>query len=114
LYTAAEYLKLRPVAVEQGIAGFQNKNLWWMQLFFPNATLARVQPQKPAKSQRLLEQILNGRFGLWLEGKLKAWQLPKIRQEQFILVADDELSFHPDSKQQELLQKFFQRASLYT
>ncbi len=57
--------------------------------------------------QSFLERMLSGNFGVWLEAKLKNWQLPKIRREEFILVLDDELSFHPQSKQQELLARFF-------
>ena len=56
--------------------------------------------------QKVLEKLLSGSFGKWTEKTLKNWQLPKIRKEPFIVVEDDELSFHPDSKQKVLLEKF--------
>lgn len=107
LYTASEYLKLRAVVYPHGLWQFQKANWPWLQIFFPNAS-----PQEPEKGsqpffQRILEDMLNGQFGLGLEKILKNWQLPKIREEKFIVVKDDELSFHPDSKQQKLLESFF-------
>jgi len=62
---------------------------------------------KTSSLQKYLERMLSGKFGHWLETKLKNRQLPKIRREEFILVLDDELSFHPQSKQRELLARFF-------
>jgi hypothetical protein len=68
---------------------------------------SRESPDEPSAIQNRLERMLSGKFGQWLEAKLKNRQLPKIRQEEFILVRDDELSFHPQSKQQKLLGQFF-------
>jgi predicted nucleotidyltransferase len=122
LYTAWEYAKLRPLVYSLTIVEFQRKNSAWIKTFFPNSQL----PPDPSRSagsgqalekrggadaqssfQTKLERLLEGKFGQWLEIKLKNWQLPKIRKEEFILVLNDELSFHPQSKQRELLQRFF-------
>lgn len=108
LYTALEYAKLRPLVHAAGVAAFQQKNAVWISGFFPN-----WQPnpppvgEYPSRLQAALEKIFAGDFGSWLEAKLKAWQLPKIRQEKYIIVEADELSFHPDSKQEALLRRFF-------
>jgi len=136
LYTAWEYAKLRPLVYSSVIEGFQERNGAWIKMFFPNfekdqplcpSDALRASPLKrgelppslklrrtsrgiadePSSLQKFLEHLLSGKFGQWLEIKLKNWQLPKIRKEEFILVLEDELSFHPQSKQRELLQRFF-------
>jgi predicted nucleotidyltransferase len=107
LYTASEYLKLRPLIYSHSVWGFQAENSNWLKAFFPNCEI--VEPEKGAqsKTQEFLEKALVGKFGIWLEEKFKNWQLPRIHQEQFIVVENDELSFHPDSKQKNLLADFF-------
>jgi hypothetical protein len=119
LYTAWEYAKLRPLVYEGAVAEFQEKNSLWIKMFFPNFECTdsyhplapsyskRGDAEVPSSFQIKIERMLEGKFGQWLEIKLKNWQLPKIRREEFILVLDDELSFHPQSKQRELLAKFF-------
>jgi len=107
LYTAAEYLKLRPVVYGHSVWSFISENKSWMRIFFPNMQAQEPEKGWHSKVQEFFEAILQGSFGLWLEQKLKNWQMPKIRQEKFIVVEDDELSFHPDSKQQGLLSSFF-------
>jgi predicted nucleotidyltransferase len=107
-YTASEYIKLRPLAYASVIYRFQYHNKGWINQLFPNAEFLKVPEEKQLADQKLLEKLFTNRFGYWLERKLKNWQLPKIRtQEKFIVVKDDELSFHPQSKQQELLAEFF-------
>jgi len=108
LYTALEYLKLRPVVYGNSIWSFEQENSNWLKMFFPNANLKKPIGLKVSKVQEVLEKVLGGGLGKSLEKALKNWQLPKIRKEDFIIVEDDELSFHPQSKQQALLEKFFQ------
>ncbi len=108
LYTASEYLKLRTLVGEDEVLKFQAQNLEWIKLFFPNAEI-KTSSAQPNKAQAVLEKIFHAKFCQWLEQKLKNWQLPRIRQEKFILVEEDELSFHPESKQQFLLQMFFKK-----
>ncbi len=137
LYTAWEYMKLRPLVGSGAVLEFQKKNSFWISVFFPNFELDLIYnshpylPQPPrsataehpssdkegklrgnsdgglSSAQGFFERMLVGKLGQWLEVKLKNWQLPKIRREEFILVLEDELSFHPQSKQQELLARFF-------
>jgi len=108
LYTASEYIKLRPLVYPGSIYRFQYNNKQWIGQLFPNAEFLKTPLDRQSGIQKILEQVLANKFGFWLEQKLKSWQLPKIRtQEKFIVVKDDELSFHPQSKQQELLAEFF-------
>lgn len=108
LYTASEYLKLRPLVYSRAIWEFQNNNRKWLEVFFPESAQIEPVADKPSWRQVFFEKIFTNSFGAFLEKKLQAWQLPKIRQEKFIVVAGDELSFHPESKQQPLLARFFQ------
>lgn len=107
LYTALEYGKLRPLVYGQAICRFQQNNAFWIERFFPHWRPTDLGPMSQSKVQKLLEKLFSNRFGDWLESKLKNWQLAKIRREPFIIVEDDELSFHPDSKQRGILEKFF-------
>lgn len=107
LYTAWEYLKLRPLVYRQEIYEFQSQNLEWLKIYFPNFVLERPQNEKPSGIQRVLEGIFTNRFGLWLEKQIKKSLSGRIRKEPYILVVEDELSFHPNSAQQELLRQFF-------
>ncbi len=107
LYTAWEYLKLRPLVYRQEIYKFQSQNLEWLKIYFPNFVLERPQNEKPSGIQRVLEGIFTNRFGLWLEKQIKKSLSGRIRKEPYILVEEDELSFHPNSAQQELLRQFF-------
>lgn len=107
LYTACEYAKLRPLIYAGSIAEYQQKNREWIAAFLPNFEAINVGPDQPSSVQTFFERLLSGRFGRFLEQRLKNWQLPKIHQEQFILVRQDELSFHPQSKQRDLLHWFF-------
>ncbi len=106
LYTASEYLKLRPLAYEHSLWQFQSINEPWLKAFFPNMKLSRPQNETASKVQEFLEKLFTNRFGLWLDRLLKNWQLPQIRTEKFIVVEEGELSFHPESKQQGLLADF--------
>ncbi len=106
LYTAAEYLKLRPLVYAHNIWAFQTTNSQWLARFFGNAELLEPSLKRPSRPQEFLEKVFSGQFGSWLERTLKNWQLSKIRQEKFIVVENDELSFHPQSKQQQLLSDF--------
>lgn len=105
-YTASEYLKLRLLIGSFAVEKFQKENLSWINVIFPNAILTNSQNLTFPKLQGWLESMFLGKFGKRLEQSLKNWQLPKIRQEKFILVAEDELSFHPQSKQQFILAEF--------
>lgn len=107
LYKAMEYFKLRPLVYPDTVAAFQEKNLGWMSLFFPNARPLRSPFGECYAAQALLEKIFTNRFGIWLERTLASLQTKRIRQSEFNFVTQRELSFHPESRHGTLLDKFF-------
>jgi predicted nucleotidyltransferase len=111
LYSALEYLKLRPLVSASVIIDFQQQNLDWISRIFPNAPRViqgSLPEQSPLLLQVWLEKLYEGLFGKIWESILADWQMRRIRQEKYIVVAADELSFHPQSKAEMLLQQFFQ------
>jgi hypothetical protein len=108
LYSAMEYARLRPLVYAWGTADFKANNKDWMNIFFPNLKPNFRTDEAQSKIQKLLEKFLDSRFGNFLEKTLKFALLARIKQSKFIIVEDDELSFHPDSKQEKLLQDFLQ------
>lgn len=111
MYTAMEYLKLRPFAYPAVITQFKQRNLDWMSRFFPNSVrFAEYMSQEhyTFALQKFFEKVYVILQGERIESWLSAWQMKRIRQEKYIVVASDELSFHPSSKQEQLLQDFFQ------
>lgn len=107
LYTAMEYFKTRSLVHHPSVREFQTMNLRWIKMFFPNAEFPISRDYKPSYLQTLVERFLNNRLVLWVEGRLRSWQKRRIQQDDFIFVREDELSFHPDSKQQWLLSSYF-------
>jgi len=106
-YTALEYAKLRPLVYAGGQEAFLKINREWIKALYPNWQRPKIGTEVQSRIQAGLEKIFSGKFGEWLEARLKAWQLPKIKTEKYILVEEDELSFHPDSKQEAILSRFF-------
>lgn len=107
LYTAAEYAKLRPLAFASTVRRYQYNNIGWIRQLFPNVEFIKLPPDEQPILQKFFELLFDNFLGRWMEQKLKSLQLPRIRQtEKFIVVKDDELSFHPQSKQQQLLRQF--------
>lgn len=110
LYSALEYLKLRPLTNEYFVATFKNQNPW-ITAFFPQHPILENYYSHTINKEPLVkvffEKVLNNNFGKFIEKQLGKLQLGRIRQEKHILVAHDELSFHPDSKQENLLARFY-------
>ncbi len=107
LYKAMEYTKLRPVVYPQATRKFQIANQKWIKVFFPNVDFDVELSEPQSIWQYYFEQLLNHRVGLWLDEQLGRIQLKRIKQDKFIFVKDDELSFHPESKHEMLLKGFF-------
>lgn len=108
LYTAFEYAKLRPIVHPWAIAQFQARNRTWIQTFFPNwKGLVRV-PNHQSFITGFVEALYARILGTFFERELKKQQVDRIHADRFILVTDDELSFHPNSKQEQLLGNFFE------
>ena len=107
LYSAMEYGRLRPLVYGQHLLVYQQNNQSWINVFFPNWQPVPAGFESQSYLQKVLEKLLHNGLGRTLERLFKAWQLPKIKKSKFIIVEDDELSFHPDSKQENLLDGFF-------
>lgn len=110
LYTALEYGKLRPIVGDKAIFDFQQKNVNWIKDVFPNWQPIVLGQEKSPFLQRALEFVLNNKFGKWLDGLLCKIEKPRIDlSEKHIVVEEDELSFHPGSKQDFILPNFNQQ-----
>lgn len=107
LYKAMEYTKLRPVVYPQATLAFQQVNQSWINMFFPNVNFDKVSSANQSILQQMLEALFRNPIGRWLENKLGSAQLKRIKQDKFIFVKIDELSFHPDSKHETLLKGLF-------
>lgn len=106
-YTAIEYGKLRPLSGVYWVANFQYANLDWMRIFFPNIDSVPSGTDVTNKTQKLSELALTFLGGRFLERIFGQWQSKRIhKNEPHIIVAEDELSFHPQSKQDGLLEAF--------
>lgn len=105
-YTALEYAKLRNLIYPQSLYEFQKQNLNWIRMFFPNVDIMSGTWMKPSAIQRIVEGLLNHKLGKKLNDWLGTIQLARIKQDKYIFVRNDELSFHPHSKQEALLQSF--------
>jgi predicted nucleotidyltransferase len=112
LYTAAEYAGLVPVFGQARISEFFQANQNWIGAYLLCPALPDSHFFEQAKSASSVFQTIAERL-LWpfapsLEKLLRAYQKQRIRPAEFILVSDDELSFHPDSKGQRILAKYRQ------
>lgn len=108
IYTALEYAKIRPVFGGSLFRELQKKNSLWIQTFFPNFRPVHEAVEQAPLFQRLSERVFRLGFGQWLEQFLKQSQQRRIQTSiKFIVVEEDELSFHPNSKQEGLVREFF-------
>jgi len=107
LYTAAEYASLLPVLGLPAVEKFWQKNPWirgYLQDPVPDPGasfgFAFGVIQKP------LEFVWDWTIAPALNHLLGVYQKNRIRMQDYILVSDRELSFHPGSRGQQILQKF--------
>jgi hypothetical protein len=107
LYKAMEYLRLRPKVYPQNVITFQKNNSSWLKLFFPNAGYDNNFFEDESRFQALIEKLFNNSFGRGLDKLLKFFEKPRIKQDEFTFVLEDELSFHPHSQHPALLERFF-------
>lgn len=124
LYTALEYVKFRPLVYGNVFRDFLGQNQW-VYVFFPHvkpmvrasseahAKLANASEANSRQSllQAWLEKIFHTSFGYWLEQKLIAVQLKRIKAGEFTISNNIELSFHPDNRKSGLFQEFFKNES---
>lgn len=106
-YTALEYGKLRPLVGAAAVARFQEVNDQWIRTFFPHAVSIQAVTASRPFVQKLLEKLCTNVVGTYIERALGSWQGKRIRKDEpHIIVEADELSFHPKSKQDALLEAF--------
>lgn len=107
-YTAVEYASLIPVMGHEYFASFWQKNKW-----IENYLHRRVSeqgntffPGKKSRAQKVFEGMLDFTFGPALNYLAGKYQKRRIRMQEYILVSDKELSFHPGSRGQTVLGRF--------
>jgi len=106
IYTAAEYIKLRPLVYAGNIKKFQSENASWMSFLYPNIDFLPA-VDRVSRIQNFLERLLGGSAGAWIEQTIKKLQYKRINTGEFIVASDEELSFHPQNRKRELFRRFF-------
>jgi hypothetical protein len=108
-YAASEYIKLRSLLNSTAVYSFKRNNLFWLEKFFANAVIYENLEINPVDSafKRFVEKLFQNSIGDKLENYLKGLQKKRIHTDQYVRVTEDELSFHPHSKQEQLLLDFF-------
>ena len=108
LYTALEYANLLPILGEKSWRNFWAMNGWIKEFLrnpvFQNHNLF------PAFAfslwQKLFEKVLDFTLASGLNRLLGWYQKRRIKRLEHILISDQELSFHPGSRGQEILGKY--------
>lgn len=110
LYTAMEYASLVPIFGEAEVGKFWEANKGWVNSHLlhpalPSSPVFLGSAVGPSAIQRAMEAILFPVSGL-LEALAGFFQRRRIRQSQYVVVCDTELSFHPESKGQRILARW--------
>lgn len=106
IYTAIEYVSLIPYFGGRDIYDFQKRNLSWISEYLNQPVIELKETPLPSFFQRAFEALFANRIGDALERLAGYLQQRRIRKENYIVIEKDELSFHPESKGQSILQKF--------
>ena len=106
IYTAVEYASLIPFFGGEKIYDFQQNNLHWIEGLLHQPEFFKYSTPKSAKVKRAFERLCANRFGDFLENIIGRPQKRRITLREHITVIDDELSFHPGSKGQQVLARF--------
>ncbi len=107
IYTAVEYVSLLPYHGATAIYDFQMKNLIWIREYLAQPQLVKYPAQAGSWFKIFVEQALDNFIGDALEQLAGKIQQRRIQMQQHIVIAADELSFHPGSKGKQVLEKFF-------
>lgn len=108
LYTAAEYASLVPILGYEVLLRFWQQNDW-VKTYFP-----RFEPELPSpflvrkfsRFQKYIEWVLERTVSGPLNRILGRYQKQRVRMQDYILVSDQELSFHPGSRGQRVLRNY--------
>jgi hypothetical protein len=110
IYTAVEYASLISFYGGDVLSHFQEVNQAWIKEYLPNFRLITREPSPRTVLQKTIEFLLNGWIGQQFENILGEIQRRRIIAQSHITVERDELSFHPGSKGQQVLQRFSERS----
>ena len=105
VYTAVEYASLIAYFGAGEIYGFQQQNADWMSQYLAQPQFVRYETAPTSWLARALTALFAHRVGDWLERMAGVLQSRRIKAQDYITVAPDELSFHPGSKGQQVLAK---------
>ena len=111
LYTAVEYASLLPVLGSAEMDKFWQANQW-VKEFLPHAsfeTKSQFFAFEFSGSQKICETVLDYTVGPALNYLLGRYQKRRIRKQEYILVSENELSFHPGSRGQQVLKTYQNR-----
>jgi hypothetical protein len=111
LYTAIEYASLLPVLGQEVVQQFWQTNEW-LREFLHEPVLQKQVPFfefKFSRLQRPLELVLDFTIGPLLNWIAGVYQKRRIKLQDYIIVSDMQLSFHPGSRGQKVLARFQNR-----
>jgi len=112
IYTALIYANHTPIFGEEEFEKLWKKNIGWMKRFllqpqFPSSHEFDYAKRRRSRVQKITE-TLSQPVAPALEKISAYFQRRRIQQGPYVSVAQDELSFHPDSKGQRALAKYQQ------
>ncbi len=109
IYTAVEYASLIAYAGGHIVTKFQQANSAWIKTYVPNFEPVDRLDTPRSLLQKSIEFLLSGWIGSIIERILGGMQRRRIIAQSHIIIERDELSFHPGSKGQQVLQRFAER-----
>lgn len=110
IYTASQYSSFLSLFGASYIRDFWRSNLDWISDFLLSSSLPEPHAfehaeQGPSRISRFFEILLFPISGI-LEKSLGWLQKRRIHQSQFVVVSEQELAFHPESKGQRILARY--------
>ena len=108
LYTAVEYASLLPVLGEKEFVKFWQENSW-IKIYLPDPRYQQANhffKTNFSVWQKFAEAVLDCTIGPALNYLSGIYQKRRIKTQEYILVSDSELSFHPGSRGQKVLSQF--------
>ncbi len=106
LYTAVEYVSLIPYFGGRAIFEFQKRNIGWIRNYLRQPHICYCETAEHSIFQKIFEFLLGGFIGSALERLARFFEKARIRSLPGIIIEEDELSFHPQSKGQQVLRRF--------
>ena len=106
LYTAVEYASIVPYYGSDVLQQFHQKNYSWIKNFLAQPHFVKNDTPAPSQFKKAIEKTLDFTLGDWLNNFVGYFQRKKIQPLEHIIISDDELSFHPDSKGRRVLARY--------